>query len=66
VIKLHLDLDHLAVDTFHMTGNAPAGMAPQDAGFLMDAYTYKNTVLYNTQQVSCGGTCATCGTACIA
>jgi hypothetical protein len=64
VSKLHLELDHLAVDTFHVT-QAPAGMAPQQPDFLMD-YTWNNTVLYDTQQVSCGGTCATCGTDCIA
>jgi hypothetical protein len=65
VSKLYLELDHLAVDTFHITGDAPAGMAPQQPEFLM-AYTWNNTVLNNTQQVSCGGTCATCGTECIA
>lgn len=56
--KLHLELDHLAVDTFH-TSHAPAGMGPQQAEYLLSQWN--NTVLYDTQQVSCGGTCGTCG-----
>lgn len=52
--KLALDLDDLGVDSFSTTD--PDGMTfnPLYASYV------QRTVLYHTEQVSCGGSCNTC------
>ena len=50
--KLTLNVSELEIDSFGIEQTASLAALPP---------TYNNTVLYNTQQVSCGGTCGTCG-----
>ncbi|HYW09145.1 MAG TPA: hypothetical protein VE913_19450 [Longimicrobium sp.] len=49
--KLELNLDDLNVDTF---GTTDPGIAP-----LAESRFY-HTVLYETEQLSCGGSCGSC------
>lgn len=49
--KLPLNVSDLDVDSFGI--DQPDSLAALPP-------TYNNTVLYETQQISCGGTCRTC------
>ena len=48
--KLALDLEELNVDTFSTDVGSEATYASE----------VRLTVLYHTEQISCGGTCGTC------
>lgn len=49
--KLPLDPTDLEIDSFDLEPNASLALPP----------TYNDTVLRDTQWLSCGGTCGTCG-----
>jgi hypothetical protein len=49
--KVSMDPAELKVDSFPTN---------QDNAYLLP-YTYHDTVLRNTEALSCGGTCGTCG-----